>query len=221
MALLVLGAVAVIVGRGLLPSGHAWRPVLRSTHLVLGQLIFAACLVRLVVRWCHPLPPLPGSNRWASWAARGLHGLFYVVLLAQPVTGVLFMQAGDKAVSLAGFTWPAMVPSNPELHFQLKDAHVLAGQVLYVLIALHVGAALFHHHVLRDDTLRRMLPWGRPTRLAPPAAWPDNTSLPQAATPAALAVQAIDDARLPARPAHAVAAPVGPHRQRGTARTTE
>jgi cytochrome b561 len=31
----------------------------------------------------------------------------------------------------------------------------------YWLIGLHAAAALFHHYVLRDDTLRRMLRFSR------------------------------------------------------------
>ena len=187
MALMVLCALTTIASRGLLPSGHPWRPALRNTHLVIGQLIFVACLVRLVVRWRHPLPPAPGTHPLAVWAARGVHGLLYAALLAQPVTGLLFMQAGDKTVSLAGFSWPMLVGSDAELHFQLKDLHVLAGQALYALVGLHVAAALWHHHVRRDDTLRRMLPW---RRAAPTATAPQP--LPR---PGALAAQAIDGAR--------------------------
>jgi hypothetical protein len=136
----------------------------------------------------------------AVWAARGLHALLYVVMLAQPVTGLLFMQAGDKTVSLAGITWPTLVPSDAELHFQLKDLHILTGQVLYALIALHVAAALWHHHVRRDDTLRRMLPW---TSRRTPAPTPVSTPVPAPALqaqrrPGDLAAQAIDGARQPA-----------------------
>ena len=191
MALMVLCALTAIVSRGLMPSGHPWRPVLRNTHLVTGQLIFVACLLRLVVRWRHPLPPLPGTRPLAVWAARGLHALLYVVMLLQPVTGLLFMQAGDKTVSLGGFTWPMLVASDAELHFQLKDLHAATGQMLYVLIGLHVAAALWHHHVRRDDTLRRMLPWKH--RAAPA---PEPAPAPQPlARPGDVAAQAIDGAR--------------------------
>jgi Prokaryotic cytochrome b561 len=116
-----------------------------------------------------------------------VHGLLYAALLAQPVTGLLFMQAGDKTVSLAGLSWPMLVGSDAELHFQLKDLHVLTGQALYALIGLHVAAALWHHHVRRDDTLRRMLPWRRAAPTTPAPHPPPR--------PGALAAQAIDGAR--------------------------
>ena len=39
------------------------------------------------------------------------------------------------------------------------DLHELAAKGLYVLIALHVGGALKHHFVDRDNVLHRMIPW--------------------------------------------------------------
>lgn len=193
MALLVLCALTAIVGRGLLPAGHDWRPVLRATHVVIGQVIFLSCLLRLVVRWRHPLPPLPGTRPAGVWAARAVHALLYAVMLAQPVTGLLFMQAGEKSVSLGGLVWPTLVLPDSDLHFLLKDLHVVAGQALYGLIALHVAAALWHHHVRRDDTLRRMLPWGR--RTAAPSSAPPAPASPRPPSPAA---RAVEGARLPA-----------------------
>jgi cytochrome b561 len=40
----------------------------------------------------------------------------------------------------------------------LKQVHAWGAWILIGLLLLHVGAALRHHLVLRDDTLRRMLP---------------------------------------------------------------
>ncbi len=157
MALLFLLAITGIVGRGLLPSGHALRPGMRQAHILIGQLIFVFSLVRLVVRLRSPPRPVPGLSRPAVWAGRTVHTLLYGVMLLQPVSGVLFMQAGDKSVSFFGWTLPTLVGSDPALHFEIKDLHVLTGNVFYVLLSLHVVAALWHHLVLRDATLRRML----------------------------------------------------------------
>ena len=40
----------------------------------------------------------------------------------------------------------------------LQEAHEFLANTLLVLAVLHTGAALFHHWVLRDRTLLRMLP---------------------------------------------------------------
>jgi cytochrome b561 len=38
--------------------------------------------------------------------------------------------------------------------------HALAANTVVIIAGVHAAAALFHHYILRDATLRRMLPWG-------------------------------------------------------------
>jgi cytochrome b561 len=38
------------------------------------------------------------------------------------------------------------------------DLHKPTVWVLIAVVALHVAGALYHHFILKDDTLRRMLP---------------------------------------------------------------
>lgn len=206
VALVVLCALSAIVLRGLMPAGHPWRPALRHTHLVAGQLVLLGALVRVAVRWRSTLAPLPGAPLWQLWASRATHALLYVVMLGQPLTGVLFMQAGDKDVALFGLVWPQLVGSSTDLHFQLKDAHLLMGNLAMGLIALHAGAALWHHLVRRDDTLRRMLM----LRAAPVGAADRPADLPGTRAPSAGAVasRSIDRARARAADAAPIRADV-------------
>ena len=39
----------------------------------------------------------------------------------------------------------------------LEEAHEILGTVFYAVIAMHAIAALWHHFIRRDTTLRRML----------------------------------------------------------------
>ncbi len=182
IASLFVVALGAIVARTQLINGHPWRPVLRSTHIVCGQLIWVLALVRVAVRWRHAMPPAKGVPRWASWAGNGAHLVLYLVMLGQPLTGVLFMQAGDKTVSIFGWALPALVGSDKELHSQLKELHQTVGNAFYALIGVHVAAALWHHFWLKNETLRRMLRFGfKPTAPALAAQLP----VPEvAATPA-------------------------------------
>jgi len=43
---------------------------------------------------------------------------------------------------------------------QVKELHETVATIGYFLIGLHALAALYHHYVRKDDTLRRMLPGG-------------------------------------------------------------
>ena len=55
---------------------------------------------------------------------------------------------------LVHLTGPAPYIEPPPAVWQ----HEVGGTAMYVLIGLHATAALFHHHIARDNTLTRMLP---------------------------------------------------------------
>ena len=52
---------------------------------------------------------------------------------------------------------PALVAESKDLAGNLKELHETIGEIGYYLIGLHAAAALFHHHILKDNTLTRML----------------------------------------------------------------
>ncbi len=159
MAAMLVIAVGAIMGRAQLPPGNEWRPVMRNIHLVSGQLILALVVIRLMVRWKQGMPCAAGVGPWAAWAGRVVHALLYGVMLAQPITGILFMQAGGKPVGAFGWHLPMLIAEDRDLHAELKELHQTIGSLFYGLLALHVCAALWHHVVLRNQTLHRMLPW--------------------------------------------------------------
>jgi cytochrome b561 len=162
LALLLTLVVTAALVRWMLPPGDALRPVLRRAHVVLGLFVFAFALVRVAVRLKHPVHPLPGQHRAARWAATAVHLALYAVMLGQPLLGILSMQAGDKPVTVFGARLPSLVAADPGLHFALKDAHETTAWLFYGALALHVGAAVWHHTVRRDSTLRDMLGRNRP-----------------------------------------------------------
>jgi cytochrome b561 len=59
------------------------------------------------------------------------------------------------------FQFPALVAANHDLHETLEDAHEVLFYTIVAVAALHVAAALYHHFFLKDDVMRRMLPYGR------------------------------------------------------------
>lgn len=68
---------------------------------------------------------------------------------------------GRKIIEWFGlFPWPALpLPLDKGLARDLMEAHEAGVKVLYVLLALHVGAALKHQFIDRDNVLHRMLPF--------------------------------------------------------------
>lgn len=161
LAALVLLAVASIHLRGVLPSGHAWRPWLRHSHVFLGQLVFWLSVARLWVRMRHPVKAAEGVPVWSRVAARVSHALLYVVLVAQPVLGVLMQQTGGKEVDFLGLQMPILMAADAPTYFAIKKTHEFIAHAFLALLGLHVCAALWHHLVRKDSTLRDMLLWQR------------------------------------------------------------
>jgi len=63
-----------------------------------------------------------------------------------------------KPVPFFGLELPPLASENKDLAKTIKEIHETVGEVGYYLIGLHAAAALFHHYILADNTLKRMLP---------------------------------------------------------------
>ena len=127
-------------------------------HASFGLLVLALAAVRLSWRIFHrpaPLPPsIPRSQRIAAHA---VHGMLYVMMLLQPVTGYLHRMAGGHAVSFFGLIdAPVLISRNEPLRLLTDRVHDFGGLLLGVLVAGHVAAALKHRYVDHDAVMRRM-----------------------------------------------------------------
>lgn len=129
-------------------------------HKSFGLTVLALTIVRIGWRLTHPVPPLPaGLPRWERAAAKGTHHLFYVLMLALPLTGWIMSSAGPYPLN---WFWLFDVPKFPVTREDgivafSGGTHGPLGLLFGVLALLHIGAALRHHFVLKDDVLRRML----------------------------------------------------------------
>jgi cytochrome b561 len=133
---------------------------LYNIHKSTGITIAMLAALRLLWRLSHPPPPLPASMRpWERRAAGVVHALLYLMLFVQPLVGFLQSNAANFPVVLWGLVPlpPLLAPDEPLAEI-LIGLHALGGNFLALLVILHVGAALRHHFVLKDDVLRRMLP---------------------------------------------------------------
>ena len=90
-------------------------------------------------------------------AARLTHWALYLLILTTLMLGVANVwMRGDVIFNL--FTVPAFDPSNRALRTLIGDWHALAANAILILAGVQAAAALFHHYILRDGVLRRMLP---------------------------------------------------------------
>jgi len=129
-------------------------------HKWIGVTVLALMILRSLWRLTHPPPsPLP-MPAWQRLSGQAIHGLFYLMLLVQPLTGWVFSNAeGVPVVYLGLLPLPNLVDKDKAFGAFVKELHVAGGWVLAVIIGLHLLAAIKHHFIDRDDTLRRMLRW--------------------------------------------------------------
>jgi cytochrome b561 len=79
-------------------------------------------------------------------------------MIAMPLLGWLALSAKGAPVSLFGLPLPALIGPSKALARNMKQIHETIATAGYFLIGLHAAAALFHHYVVHDNTLVRMLP---------------------------------------------------------------
>lgn len=164
---LVIVQFALALRADSLPRGAALVATL-SWHKSVGITIFALTVLRLAWRWVNPVPPLPPSTpRWQHMAARASHTALYALLLLMPLFGWLMSSARNFPVSWFNLiTLPDLIGPSEAAYEFFHEGHELLATVLFVLALIHIGAALKHQFIDRDDLLLRMLPWNRTVRKA-------------------------------------------------------
>lgn len=159
IAALVLG----MIGFGLyvhdLPRGPL-KAELMAYHKSTGMLILALMSARLLWRLVNPTPVLPPALKgWEKAVAMGTHWLLYGLVFLMPVSGYVMTSAANVPFRFfQTFTMPLVIAPDRQLFGVAHDLHESVWIVLAVALALHIGAALRHHFLLKDDVLRRMLP---------------------------------------------------------------
>lgn len=128
-------------------------------HMSFGILLAAVVLARILWRLIpgHQVPA--AVSGWVETVSHAMHWLLYGLLGAEAVLGFVLRWSGNEAMSFFGLLIPApFAPFSKSAHHLIGDVHDWVGWSIIILAACHAGAALFHHFVVRDDVLRRMLP---------------------------------------------------------------
>lgn len=139
-------------------GGQALRDTLRAIHITAGLSVFVLAFFRLGIRLTAGVPPILGESRLQRLAAEAMHWALYAVMFALPITGIVFSQAGGRTVAFLGLALPQMIAPDPALRSVVREIHEFLGGSVYILVGLHAAGALWHHFVVKDDTLRRMKP---------------------------------------------------------------
>ena len=134
---------------------------LLARHKSVGITILGLVVLRLLWRWMNPTPELPDTLKPHERVLATLtHAGLYILLFALPLSGWMMSSARGFPVSWFGFIQlPDLVPKNKALYDAMLETHETLVWALYTIVFLHVAAALKHHFLLKDNVLRRMLPF--------------------------------------------------------------
>jgi cytochrome b561 len=176
MALHWLIAALILTNIGLAWYFHALHGLAKvgptQIHKSIGITVLALSLLRLAWRFISPPPPMPASvTGWGRAAAVTVHVLLYVIMIGMPLSGWALASA-SRLITVYPITWfglfqvPAIAPLtalSPDrmhrAHILFETAHGLGAKLAYALIVLHVGAALQHQFLRRDEVVWRMFPF--------------------------------------------------------------
>ncbi len=133
----------------------AAKETVLALHAPLGIAILLLTLARLLWWWFADKKPDPvqGDPAWQAVTAKAVHVLFYVVILGMAASGIGMMAASGAGEILFG----AVDAPLPDFSKYLpRVPHGLGARLMVILLALHAGAALYHHFIKKDGLLWRM-----------------------------------------------------------------
>lgn len=167
VAILILTNVILALVADALPDA-AVRPAI-DLHKSIGLTVLGLVLLRILWRLAHPAPPLPASHpRLERVGAHAAHMVFYVLMLALPISGWLHDSAFKDAAAhplrifwiVPWFRIGAVEHLDPAVketvHTAFYALHTWSAYVLYGLLALHVLGALKHQFIDHEAELQRM-----------------------------------------------------------------
>ncbi len=138
---------------------HAWYQAGPDIHRSVGLLLLPILGLRVGWRFFNS-PPLPEPNirRWEQRTAVAVHWLLNFLTLVIIVTGYLISSADGRGVGV--FDWfeiPATITSIDRQEEVAGKLHYYFAVTILVLAALHALAALKHHFIDHDATLKKMV----------------------------------------------------------------
>ena len=134
-------------------------------HIWIGLAILVIAAVRVPWRIANPPPKVVPTKfgrwllEWTDPMSRITHYVLYALLIAVPVLGIALQFARGHSPPLFWlFEIPSPWPADKGYARSLKEVHEVLADLLVILALFHMTAALLHHWVFGDSTLKRMLP---------------------------------------------------------------
>ncbi|MDF1763580.1 MAG: cytochrome b [Oleibacter sp.] len=158
-----IGAIAVtgMFGLGIymvdLTFYDPWYKGSLDLHKSLGILIALLISARLIWRIVNPSPRGLSDKKLENQAAHTVHWILYGAMICMFVSGYLISTADGRGINVFDwFTVPATLTGENQADLA-GEIHEWLAWGLIGLASLHALAALKHHFLNRDATLKRML----------------------------------------------------------------
>jgi cytochrome b561 len=158
VAALVVGLWIIAQVWDFFPKHSTGRLALQSLHVSFGLVLAFTLIVRIVWRASLGKRLPPANSGLLGLAARTMHLGLYLLLGVQVLLGLFTRWLSTEALSFFWlFSIPSPVMPNKGLGESLLEFHDTIGTTIVILAAFHAAAGLFHHFILRDGVLERML----------------------------------------------------------------
>jgi cytochrome b561 len=135
------------------------RAAVVAVHVSFGLLLALAIVLRLLWRLGpgRRIQAAPGGL--IELASKVVHYALYALILVEVVLGITLRWAGPEPLAFFNlFTIPSPLTLAADQRHWVRETHELIGTIVIIVAGIHAAAALFHHYVMRDDVMRRMLP---------------------------------------------------------------
>jgi cytochrome b561 len=126
-------------------------------HMILGLTVLALLVIRLIVRWTTKHPDWASAgNKFFDWVGGLTHFGLYLFTFGMTITGIILANQRGQLARTFGIGSTPTRGSFVRGSFSLGMFHGAIWTLLLLLIALHIGAALYHQFILKDHLLGRM-----------------------------------------------------------------
>lgn len=146
-----------------LAPGDEKRRFFIMLHQSLGIIVFALVCLRLIWKFLNKKPDYnPKTPLWMRRLAYSTHWILYIAILIQPITGMLSRLLDGRSVPFFDLfrISPVVILDNITVDILRFIHYEVIPTALKFFILVHIFGALYHHFIMKDNTLKRMS-WGK------------------------------------------------------------
>jgi cytochrome b561 len=129
-----------------------------NLHMSIGLVVLILIVARMLWRFIHPVGVDQSLPRWQHLSSVAVHWALYALAVITPLTGWSYASARGWPITLFSLVQlPPLFAANSPTGRLIGGIHESIVWLLLAVIAIHVGAALIHAFVYRDQVMQRML----------------------------------------------------------------